>query len=27
VGRIVVDVVVENYEDRLRAGRGEIAEA
>jgi clan AA aspartic protease len=27
VGRIVVDVVVENYEDRQRAGRGEIAEA
>jgi len=27
VGRIVVDVVVENYEDRLRAGRGEIPEA
>jgi len=26
LGRIVVDVVVENYEDRLRAGRGEIAE-
>ena len=26
VGRIVVDVVVENYEDRQRAGRGEIAE-
>lgn len=27
VGRIVVDVLVENYEDRLRAERGEIAEA
>jgi clan AA aspartic protease len=27
VGRIVVDVVVENYEDRQRAGRGEIGEA
>ena len=27
VGRIVVNVMVENYEDRLRAGRGEISEA
>ena len=27
VGRIVVDVLVENYEDRQRAGRGEIADA
>jgi len=26
VGRIVVDVVVENFEDRLRAKRGEITE-
>jgi len=26
VGRVVVDVLVENYEDRQRAGRGEIAE-
>jgi predicted aspartyl protease len=25
VGRIVVDVLVENFEDRLRAGRGEIS--
>lgn len=27
MGRVVVDVVVENYEDRLRAGRGEIADS
>jgi clan AA aspartic protease len=27
VGRIVVDALVENYEDRLRAGRGEIPES
>jgi clan AA aspartic protease len=27
VGRIVVDAVVENFEDRLRASRGEISEA
>lgn len=27
VGRIVVDVAVENFEDRLRATRGEITEA
>ncbi len=27
VGRIVVEVGVENYEDRLRAGRGEIPES
>ena len=27
LGRIVVEVVVENYEDRQRAGRGEIGEA
>jgi len=27
VGRIVVDVIVENFEDRLRAGRGEIPDA
>ena len=25
VGRVVVDVLVENFEDRLRAGRGELA--
>lgn len=27
MGRVVVEVVVENYEDRLRASRGELAES